>query len=73
LYEIIYAFYYSGSVNQGKTTISDLADAFEKMFNIELKQDIYHSPKEMMQRADPAKYLSRLVAIIRRKMDDKLG
>ncbi|MGV8094185.1 MAG: RteC domain-containing protein [Mangrovibacterium sp.] len=73
LYEIIYAFYYAGSVNHGKTTISDLADAFEKMFNIELKKDIYHSPKEMIQRADPAKYLSRLVAIIRRKMDDKLG
>ncbi|MGV8093031.1 MAG: RteC domain-containing protein [Mangrovibacterium sp.] len=73
LYEIIYAFYYAGSVNHGKTTISDLADAFEKIFNIELKKDIYHSPKEMIQRADPAKCLSRLVAIIRRKMDDKLG
>jgi hypothetical protein len=73
LYEIIYAFYYAGSVNHGKTTISDLADAFEKMFNIELKKDIYHSPKEMIQRADPDKYLSRLAAIIRRKMDDKLG
>jgi hypothetical protein len=57
LYEVIYAFYYAGSVNHGKTTISDLADAFEKMFNVELKKDIYHSPKEMIQRADPAKYL----------------
>jgi hypothetical protein len=73
LYEIIYAFYYAGSVNHGKVTISDLADAFEKMFNIELKKDIYHSPKEMIQRADPAKFLSRLVEIIRRKMGDKLG
>lgn len=73
LCEIIYAFYYAGSVNHGKTTISDLAGAFEKIFNIELKKDIYHSSKEMIQRADPAKYLSRLAAIIQRKMGDKLG
>ena len=73
LYEIIYAFYYAGSVNHGKTTISDLAGAFEKIFNIEPKRDIYHSSKEMIQRADPAKYLSRLAVIIQRKMGDKLG
>jgi len=73
LYEIVYAFYYAGSVNHGKTTVSDLADAFEKMFNIELKRDIYHAPNEMIQRADSAKFLSRLAAIIRRKMSDKLG
>ena len=73
LHEIIYAFYYAGSVNHGKTTISDFADAFETMFNIEIKKDIYHSPKEMILRSDPAKYLSRLVAIIRKKMNDKMN
>jgi hypothetical protein len=72
LYEIIYALYYAGSVNHGKATITDLADAFEKMFNIEIKRDIYHSPKEMIQRTASAKFLSRLVEIIRRKMRDKL-
>jgi len=70
--EIVYAFYYAGSINHGKATITDLADGFEKMLNIEIKRDIYHSPKEMIQRADPAKFLSRLVEIIRRKMRDKL-
>ncbi|QGY47727.1 hypothetical protein GM418_29905 [Maribellus comscasis] len=71
-YEFIYGIYYAGSVNHGKATISDLAEAFEKMFNIELKKDIYHAPSEMVQRNEPAKYLSRLVAIIRRKMNNKL-
>ncbi len=71
-YEFIYAIYYAGSVNHGKATISDLAEAFERMFNIELKKDIYHAPSEMIQRNEPTKYLSRLVAIIRRKMNSKL-
>jgi hypothetical protein len=71
-YEFIYAIYYAGSVNQGKATISDLAKAFEMMFNIELKKDIYHAPSEMIKRNEPAKYLNRLVAIIRRKMNNKL-
>lgn len=70
--ELVYAFYYAECVNHGKATIADLADGFEKMLNIEIKRDIYHAPKEMMQRADPAKFLSRLVEIIRRKMRDKL-
>ena len=71
-YEFIYGIYYAGSVNHGKATISDLAEAFEKIFNIELKKDIYHAPSEMIQRNEPAKYLSRLVAILRRKMNNKL-
>ncbi len=73
LHEIIYALYYAGSVNHGKATITDLADAFEKMFNIEIKRDIYHSPKEMIQRTASAKFLSRLVYIIQRKMTDRLN
>jgi hypothetical protein len=72
LYEIIYALYYAGSVNHGKATITDLAVAFEKMFNIEMRSDIYHSPKDMIQRNDSAKFLNRLVAIIQRKMTDRL-
>ncbi|MGV8134128.1 MAG: RteC domain-containing protein [Mangrovibacterium sp.] len=73
LHEIIYALYYAGSVNHGKATITDLADAFEKMFNIEIKRDIYHSPKEMIQRTASAKFLSQLVDIIQRKMTDRLN
>ena len=70
--EIIYALYYAGSVNHGKATITDLADGFEKMLNIEMRSDIYHSPKDMIQRNDSAKFLNRLVAIIQRKMTDRL-
>ena len=71
LEEIVYALYFAGSINHGKATIKDIAVAFERIFNVELK-NIYRSQTSMLQRANPAKYLSYLVAILQRRINDKL-
>lgn len=72
LYEMIYAIYFDGSVNNGKATIRDLAQAFEWMFNTELQKGIYKTQDQLENRIDPVKYLSHLVAILRRRIDRKL-
>ncbi|MDP2338681.1 MAG: RteC domain-containing protein [Bacteroidota bacterium] len=70
--EIIYALQYSDSVNNGNATIKDLAEAFEKVFNVELKKDIYHFRTEIQQRKiEQAKFLNHLIAILRRMIDEK--
>ena len=70
--EIIYALQYSDSVNNGNATIKDLAEAFEKVFNVELKKDIYHFRTEIQQRKiEQAKFLNHLIAILRRRLDDE--
>jgi hypothetical protein len=70
--EIIYALLYSGSVNNGNATIIELAEAFEQIFNVEIKDDIYRYRVEIQERKiDKIKFLSQLIAILQRKIDDK--
>jgi len=72
IYELIYSIYFAGSVNDGKATIKDLVQAFEWMFNVELQKGIYKTQDDLVKRADPVKYLSRLVAVLRRRISHKL-
>ncbi|MGD9931977.1 MAG: RteC domain-containing protein [Mangrovibacterium sp.] len=72
LYEMIYAIYLEGSVNQGKATIVELTKAFECMFNIELQKEIYKTQERLIRRKDPVKYLARLIEILRRRINNKL-
>ena len=70
--EIIYALLYSGAVNNGNATIIELAEAFEQMVNVEIKEDIYRYRLDIQQRKiDRTKFLNHLIAILRRMIDEK--
>lgn len=70
--EIIYALLYSGAVNNGNASIIDLAEAFEQIFNVEIKEDIYRYRLDIQQRKiERTKFLNQLIAILRRMIDEK--
>ena len=72
--EIIYALLYSGSINNGNATIIELAEAFEQIFNVEIKEDIYRYRLEIQERKiEKIKFLNQLIAILKRMIDDKDG
>ncbi|KOH46209.1 RteC domain-containing protein [Sunxiuqinia dokdonensis] len=72
IYELIYSIYLAGSVNDGKAKIKDLVQGFEWMFNIGLQKGIYDTQSELEKRSDPVKYLSHLVAVLRRRINHRL-
>jgi len=72
VYELLYSIYLAGSVNNGKATIIDLVRAFEWMFHIDLQKGIYDTQSELEKRSDPVKYLSHLVAALRRRINHRL-
>ena len=70
--EIIYALLYSGAVNNGSATIIELAEAFEQIFNVEIKEDIYRYRLDIQKRKiERTKFLDHLKAILRRMIDEK--
>lgn len=70
--EIIYALLYSGAVNNGNASIIELAEAFEQIFNVEIKEDIYRYRLDIQQRKiERTKFLNHLIAILRRIIDEK--
>jgi len=72
--EIIYPLLYSGAVNNGNATIIELAEAFEHIFNVEIKEDIYRYRIEIQERKiEKIKFLNQLIAILQRMIDDKDG
>jgi hypothetical protein len=72
--EIIYALLYSDAINNGNATIIDLAEAFEQIFNVEIKEDIYRYRLDIQQRKiEKTKFLNQLIAILQQMIDDKDG
>ncbi|BBE19912.1 tetracycline resistance element mobilization regulatory protein rteC [Aquipluma nitroreducens] len=70
--EIIYALLYSGVVNNGNASIIELAEAFEQIFNVEIKEDIYRYRLDIQRRKiERTKFLNQLIAILRRMIDEK--
>ncbi len=70
--EIIYALLYSDAVNNGNASIIDLAEAFEQIFNVEIKDDIYRYRLDIQQRKiERTKFLNHLIAILRRMIDER--
>ena len=70
--EIIYALLYSDAVNNGNATIIELAEAFEQIFNVEIKEDIYRYRLDIQRRKiECTKFLNHLIAILRRMIDEK--
>ena len=69
--EILYALHFSDAVNDGKTTIKELAEAMGYIFNVDVTKDIYKFYMEIKQRkVEKAKFLDHLKAILKRRIDE---
>jgi len=69
LTELIYAVYCSGSVNNGKADIKDIAEFVEAMFNVDLG-DFYRTYVELRMRNHQTKYLDSLKEALLLKMNE---
>ncbi|WP_346861187.1 RteC domain-containing protein [uncultured Draconibacterium sp.] len=67
--ELVYALFYAKVINNGKADIVEIARAFEKMFNIELK-NIYHTFKEIQERDEQISFLKHLIETLQKRLDD---
>lgn len=69
--EILYAFQLSGSVNDGKITVKELAEGMGYIFNLNIKKDLYTYYGEIKQRKiEKAKFLEHLIKALKRRIDD---
>ena len=72
LVEYLYALHFSLAVNNGKTTIKELAEVMGKAFNVDLTKDIYRYYTEIQQRKiNQTKFLDHLRAILQQRIDDE--
>lgn len=70
LVELLYALKYSGAINNGNIEIHELAQIFEKMFNIKL-DDYYRVFLDIKGRKkSKTKFLDKLIQDLLRKIDD---
>ena len=71
LAEILYALHFSDAINDGNTTIKELAEAMGYIFNIDVTKDIYKYYMEIKQRKiEKAKFLDYMKAILKRRIDE---
>lgn len=69
--EILYSLHLSNAVNDGNTTIKELAEAMGYIFNVDVTKDIYKFYMEIKQRkVEKAKFLDHLKAILKRRIDE---
>ena len=71
LIELIYALYATGSINNGRMDIRELAAFFEQTFNLKLN-DLYRTYLEIKIRSSPTKYIDTLKTALLKKMDEDL-
>ena len=71
LIELIYALYATGSINNGRMDIRELAAFFEQAFNLKLN-DLYRTYLEIKIRSTPTKYIDTLKTALLKKMDEDL-
>jgi len=69
LVEFIYALNATGSINNWRSEIRELAAFFEQAFNIRLT-DIYRTCLEIKIRSTPTKFIDNLKAALLSKMDE---
>ena len=67
--ELVYALFFAKVINNGKADIVEIARAFEKMFNIELK-NIYHTFKDIQERDEQISFLKHLIEILQKRLDE---
>lgn len=68
---MVYALYYAKVVNNGSITIKELAEAFDQIFEMDIKKDIYRFYVEIQQRKiDSTRFLDYLRAIMQQRLDE---
>lgn len=67
--ELVYALFYAKVINHGKADKIEIARAFEKMFNIDLK-NFYHTFTEIQRRNDQTTFLKHLIVSLQKSLDD---
>lgn len=73
LVELIYALYFSGAINNGRTTIKELCELVGDIFNIDITKDVYRYFIEIQQRKiDQTKFIGHLRSVLQQKMDQNL-
>lgn len=71
LVELIYALHFSHAINGGRATIKELTELFEKVFNLDLKNDVYRFYTEIQQRKiDQIKFLNQLRSVMLQRLDE---
>jgi hypothetical protein len=70
LVELMYALQAVGSVNNNQISITEIATAFQKIFQVELG-DYFHTFSEIKNRKNPALFLDNLRKALLRKIDEK--
>jgi RteC protein. len=69
LVELIYALYATGSINNGRSEIRELATFFGQAFNVKLT-DVYRTYLEIKIRSTPTKFIDTLKAALLRKIEE---
>lgn len=71
LIEIIYAFYYQGVFDNGKTDIKTIASYFENVFSVDLR-DYYRTYLELRTRkTGRTKFINTIKEVLERRMDEQ--
>ena len=72
--ELIYALFFSRVINNGKTTIKELAGLFCRAFNLDIEKDIYRYYTEIQQRKiDQTKFIEHLKSVLQQQIDQNLS
>lgn len=71
--ELIYGLYYTGQLNNGNATLSEIVTVFERMFNVKIR-DVHHTFGEIRERkvSSPSKFIDSMAAAIQQRVDDDL-
>lgn len=70
--ELIYALYYSGAVNVENGTIQELAQQFEKVFKVDVTQQLYRDYMDIKRRKiDTTRFLTKLAQQLKNKIEEQ--
>ncbi len=70
LFELIYAVFSDGAINEGNAEIKEIANVFGEGFNVDVSQ-IYRAGQEMRIRNSRTKYLKRLIERVENRWDEQ--
>lgn len=70
LIEVVYALYFSGSINQGNVSIKELADFVGSMFNVRL-DNIYRLKQQFLTRKNSSVFLDHLKTLFIKGLQDQ--
>ncbi|WP_461791491.1 RteC domain-containing protein [Pedobacter sp.] len=71
--ELIYGLYYTGQLNNGNATLSEIVTVFERMFSVKIR-DVHHTFGEIRERkvSSPSKFIDSMALAIQQRVDEDL-